>query len=422
MRVFIDLIIINFSAVLAFLLREYRLHFIKRLPSEHLGRYLLALVGFNIVYLFISWLVGLYDKRQKRAMLEEFALIFAIFLMCMAVMIAILFLGRLYWVSRIIVYIFWGASFLLLCASRYIFRPETVARRSIIKYDLSEFKQHEISRASDIDLARVDKLSVVIVTYKHRETLSKCLHSLKNAGPKIPLEIIVVDNNSNDGTIEFIKENYPDVNVVANKENLGYSRAVNIGLRSTASKFYLVINPDIIVLPGAIEIMLNYMIKNPKVGIAGCKLFNEDGSLQFSVRRFLDLRTYLYRFTPLRGLMAGSALERRYLMQEWDHNDNRRVDWVLGGCMIVRKNAMDEVGLMDEKIFMYFDDVDWCYRMWSRGWQVAYVGEAGMIHKHERTSANKIFNRATREHFKSLFYFLWKVGLRVPKDCPSIQE
>jgi GT2 family glycosyltransferase len=422
MRVLIDLIIINFSAVLAFLLREHRLHFIKRLPSEHLGRYIFALIGFNILYIFISWLMGLYDKRQKRALIEEFALIFAVFIMCLGVMIVFLFLGRLYWVSRIIVYIFLGSSIFLLCASRYVFKPETVARRSVIRYDLSEFKRNEEVKASEISLEHAKKLSVVIVTYKHREMLSRCLLSLKNVGTKVPLEIIVVDNNSNDGTIEFVKENYPEMKIIANNENLGYSRAVNIGLRSATSQFYLTINPDIIVLPGAIEIMIDYMNRNPKVGIAGCKLFNEDGSLQFSVRRFLDLRTYLYRFTPLRGLMAGSALERRYLMQEWDHNDNRLVDWVLGGCMMVKKSAMDEVGLMDEKIFMYFDDVDWCYRMWSRGWQVAYVGEAGMIHKHERTSANKIFNRATREHFKSLFYFLQKVGLKLPSSCPSSLE
>jgi GT2 family glycosyltransferase len=422
MRVFIDLIIINFSAVLAFILREYRLHFIKRLPSEHLGKYLLALVGFNIIYLFISWLVGLYDKRQKRAMLEEFALIFAIFLMGMAVMIATLFLSRLYWVSRIIVYIFWGTSFILLCASRYIFRPQTVARKSILKYDLLDFKRSLLSKASEVDLSKLDKLSVIIATYKHKEILSRCLLSLKNITAKVPLEIIIVDNNSEDGTVQFVRENYPNIKLIANEENLGYPRAVNIGLRSATSKFYLIINPDIIVLPGTIEIMLDNMNKNPRIGIAGCKLFNEDGSLQFSVRRFLDLRTYLYRFTPLRGLMAGSALERRYLMQDWDHNDKRLVDWVLGGCMMVRASAAEEVGLMDDKIFMYFDDVDWCYRMWDKGWQVAYVGDAGMIHKHMRTSANKIFNRATMEHFKSLFYFLKKVGLRLPKNCPSSLE
>ena len=90
--------------------------------------------------------------------------------------------------------------------------------------------------------------------------------------------------------------------------------------------------------------------------------------------------------------------------------------------MIVRKKAVEEVGLMDDRFFLYFEDVDWCFRMWENGWQVAYVAEAAMIHKHMRTSANKLFNRATREHFKSLFYFLLKHGFRLPKNSPSSLE
>ncbi|MEA3493990.1 MAG: glycosyltransferase [Candidatus Margulisiibacteriota bacterium] len=422
MRIFLDLIIINFSAVLAFLLREHWLHFIKKLPSEHLGRYILALAGFNLIYLFISWLVGLYDKRQKRALLEEFLLILGIFLICMAVTISFLFLGRLWWVSRIIVYLFLGASIFLLCLSRYLFRSATLAKKMGIKYDLSEFKNKSAKKALEIELQKIKKLSVIIVTYNHKELLSKCLLSLKEADVKIPLEIVIVDNNSNDGTVEFVQGGYPKVKIIKNNENLGYSKAVNIGLRVASSEFYLIINPDILVLPGSIELTLDYMIKHPKVGIAGCKLFNEDGSLQFSARRFLDLRTYLYRFTPLRGLMSGSALERRYLMQEWDHCGNRSVDWVLGGCMLIRKSAADKVGLMDERFFIYFEDVDLCYRMWDKGWPVVYVGEAGMVHKHARTSANKIFSKATREHFKSLFYFLGKAGFRPPRNCPSSLE
>jgi GT2 family glycosyltransferase len=120
--------------------------------------------------------------------------------------------------------------------------------------------------------------------------------------------------------------------------------------------------------------------------------------------------------------MAGSAIERYYLMQDWDHNDNRLVDWVLGGCMMVRKKAIEQVGLMDERFFLYFDDVDWCWQMWERGWQVAYVAEAAMFHQHMRTSANKLFSRATREHLKSLYRFVLKRGFKLPKNCPSSLE
>ena len=265
------------------------------------------------------------------------------------------------------------------------------------------------------------KVSIVILNWNGLKDTIECLESLKKISyPNY--KVIVVDNASSDGSLQLIRDNSSWVKLVANQANIGYTKAVNQGLRFVEAEFYLILNPDIVVLPGAIEIMMHHVQKQPQVGILSCKLLNEDGTLQYSVRRFLDLRTYLYRFTPLRGLMAGSAIERYYLMQEWDHRDNRLVDWVLGGCMLARKEAIDEVGLMDEKFFLYFDDVDWCYRMWEKDWQVAYVGEAAMIHKHMRTSANRLFNRATYEHFKSLFYFLWKHGLKLPANSPSVQE
>src|SRR3989338_9238876 len=417
MTILLDLIIINASAVMAFLLREYRLNFIDELPSIYLIKYFTALFAFNIIYFFISWLVGLYDKRHKRALLEEFLLIFGIFLMCMAVMIAILFLSRFWWVSRIIVYLFWVSSVLMICVAHYLTRAN-IASLDVLKNDLSEIKTTMSAKKPNIN----SKLSIIIVNTNEKQKLVNCLDSIKAAGISFPLEIVVVDNISSDGTVEYLAGQYPRVKIVKNPDNLGYARSVNNGLRVATSDLCLILNPDIIVLPGAIEIMVDYMFKNPKAGIVGCKLFNEDGSLQHSVRRFLDLRTYLYMFTPLRGLMTGSAIERYYLMQDWDHNDNRIVDWVLGGCMLVKRAAFEQVGMMDEKIFLYFDDVDWCYRMWDKGWQIGYVAEAGMIHKHMRASANKILNRATYEHFKSLFYFLRKHGLRLPGNCPSSLE
>jgi hypothetical protein len=238
----------------------------------------------------------------------------------------------------------------------------------------------------------------------------------------MPHTIIIVDNNSSDGTAEYVKNNYPRIKLVKNMENYGYSRAVNIGLKSAPADFYLISNPDMTLIPGSIEVVLDHMLQNPGTGLSSCKLLNTDGSLQYSARRFLDLRTYLYRFTPIRGLMKGSAIERSYLMQDWDHNDNRAVDWVLGGLMLLRKEAYDKVGPLDENIFLYFEDVDLCFRMWDLGWQIDYISEAVVIHEHIRASANKIFNRATYEHIKSLFYFLRKHGLNLPKNCPSSVE
>ena len=421
MRAIFDVLILNISAIAAFILRQNFGDFIeKQAPSVYWDRYLVVLALLNIIFPLVFWLLGLYDKRQKRALLEEFILIFGVFSTSVVLLIIFLFLGRLWWMSRIVLFAFWGLSIALLCLSRLLI-PTKKPSAGQMSVNVTELQRKMIDRKSELERQINERASIVIVTCNSKAKIGALLDSLDEAGANVVQETIVVDNNSSDGTIEVFRH-YPRVKVISNARNLGYAKAINIGLKEAKSEYCLVLNPDILVIPGAIEIMLDYMIRNPKTGIAGGKLLNDDGTLQYSVRRFLDLRTYLYRFTPLRGLMAGSAIERYYLMQTWDHDDNRAVDWVLGGCMMIKKSALSEVGCFDESFFIYFEDVDICYRMWEKGWQVAYAAEAAMFHKHTRTSANRLFNRATYEHFKSLFYFLWKHGLLLPANSPSGRE
>jgi hypothetical protein len=422
MRAFLDIIILNLAAIAAFTFRQNFGDFVtKQAPSVYLAKYLQVLVLLNIIYLFVFWVLGLYDKRQKRALLEEFILIFGVLSTGTAVMITFFFLGRLWWMSRIVLFLFWGLSITLLCLSRVLI---PIKRSPAVKmsFDTDELRQKMKSRKDGLERHLNDSVSIIIVSFNAESKIKGLLDSLDKASAKVVQETIVVDNHSLDGTAEFVSQYYPRVKLIKNAVNLGYSKAVNVGLKAAKSEYCMVLNPDIAVIPGAIEILLDYMVKHPKTGVGGSKLLNDDGTLQYSVRRFLDLRTYLYRFTPLRGLMAGSAIERFYLMQDWDHRDDRLVDWVLGGCMMLRKSALSEVGYLDEGFFLYFEDVDICYRMWERGWQVAYVAEAAMFHKHMRTSANRLFNRATWEHFKSLFLFIKKHGFRLPKNSPSSME
>lgn len=421
MNIIVDLVIINISALFAFLLRLIFGDFVvKQSPILFWPKYLAVLLFLNMIYPIIFWLLGLYDKRQKRALLEEFILIFGVFSTSVAILIIFLFLGRLWWMSRIVLFAFWGSAILLLCISRLIIRTNMPKSR-VMKSDLSVSFERLAGKKAELQSKISDKLSIIIVTFNSMGKVENCLGSIRKAGLRSPFEVIVVDNNSQDGTADFLSQQ-KEIRVINNQVNVGYSKAVNIGIKAAASDMLLILNPDIAVIPGSIEVMLNYLVSHPQVGLAGCKLLNEDGTLQYSVRRFLDLRTYLYRFTPLRGLMAGSAIERYYLMQEWDHNDDRLVDWVLGGCMLARKKALTDVGLMTDSYFIYFEDVDLCFKLWEKGWQVAYVAEAVMFHKHVRASANKLFKRATYEHFKSLFLFLRKHGFRLPKSAPSNQE
>lgn len=249
-------------------------------------------------------------------------------------------------------------------------------------------------------------LTVVIVSHNTRDLLRECLRSLAAAGDRAPLRIMVVDNASHDGSPEMVRGEFPAVELVGNSENVGYSRAVNQALRVAGGPFGLVLNPDIRVRPGSLDRLVTFMEEHPRAGVAGGKLFNPDGSLQHSCRTFYTFRTLLYRRTVLGKLFPRSRVIRDHLMADWDHAAPREVDWVLGACMMVRREAIQDVGLMDERFFLYFEDVDWCYRMNRRGWQVWYVPDAVMVHHHRRESAQGgITDKRFLAHLNSVFHF-----------------
>lgn len=226
-------------------------------------------------------------------------------------------------------------------------------------------------------------------------------------------EIIVVDNNSGDDSVYLLRSDFPEITVIDTNENLGLAAGVNIGIAHATGDYYLVLNPDMVALPGSVHALMEFMDKNPDVGIAGGKLISPNGKLQYSCYRFYTPMTIVYRRTFLGKTSAGKAATRSFLMKDFDHADVRDVDWLMGACLIVRKKALQEVGGMDERFFLYFEDVDWCRRMWEKRWRVTYFPTAVFSHFHQRSSERGallgiFFNRPTREHIKSAFKYFWK--------------
>lgn len=256
---------------------------------------------------------------------------------------------------------------------------------------------------------RPPRLSIVLVCHNTRDDLIKCIRTIHDAPSRYDTEIIVVDNASADGSPEEVARHFPDVNLIENRENTGYSKGVNQGILNSSGEFVLILNPDITVKDGALDSLVEFASRNPDVGMAGSKLLNDDGTLQYSCRKFYTFKTFLYRRTPLGRFFPDSPVLRDHLMLDWDHQSNRDVDWMLGGCLLVRRAAIDDVGLMDERFFLYFEDVDWCYRMKAHGWRVTYVADSEMIHLHRRESAAKLLNRRTLMHLTSMirFYDKW---------------
>jgi GT2 family glycosyltransferase len=254
------------------------------------------------------------------------------------------------------------------------------------------------------------EVSVVVVSYNTRDLLRRLLVTVAESGTSRPYEILVVDNASVDGSAEMLTREHPDVRLIANDENVGYSRAVNQAIRAATGRYVLILNPDIEVLPGAIDALARHLEENPKTGIAGGKLLNPDGTLQYSCRTFYTLTTLLHRRTPLGRVFPNSRTVRDHLMMDWDHDTVREVDWMLGACLMVRREAIVDVGLMDERFFMYFEDVDWCYRMKQHEWKVEYVPHSRMLHMHRRESARGggLANTRLLAHLGSMFRFFDK--------------
>ena len=268
----------------------------------------------------------------------------------------------------------------------------------------------------------MNTLSIIVVNYKMAPLVKLLMESLlSDATLPARTEILVVDNNSQDNSVELLRSDFPEITVIDNKENIGLAGGVNIALEQAKGKYTLLLNPDIVAMPGAVKTLVDFMENNPDVGMAGGKLFSPNGSLQYSCYRFYTPMTILYRRTPLGKTKKGREAINSFLMKDYDHEEARDVDWLMGACLITRKEVLKKVGGMDPRFFLYFEDVDWCRRVREAGFRVTYVPSAHFSHFHQRSSEKGsilglITNRATREHIISAFKYFWKFrGKTLPK-------
>jgi N-acetylglucosaminyl-diphospho-decaprenol L-rhamnosyltransferase len=250
------------------------------------------------------------------------------------------------------------------------------------------------------------ELSIILVHYRSPEYLFHCLDSLPAGQSGLQSEIVVVDNDSRDDTPARLRQRFPDLRVIENASNVGYARAVNQGIRATGGEFVLVMNPDCEVRPGALRALVEFLRARPRAAVAGPRIFNPDGSLEYSARAFPDHLTFLFnRYSLLSRLFPNNPFSRRYLLTDWDHASVREVDWLSGACLLVRRAAIEAVGEMDEAFFMFNEDVDWCRRMKGAGWGVWYVPDAVVVH-HVGASRHKVGARVIyARHLGMIHYF-----------------
>jgi hypothetical protein len=220
------------------------------------------------------------------------------------------------------------------------------------------------------------------------------------------MEVIVVDNASADGSAEMIEARFPNVKLIKSSENLGFSKGNNVGIRQCQGRYIALVNPDVIVFPGCLDALADFLDENPKVGNVGPRVLNPDRTLQSTCRRSPTLWNSFCSATGLAMKFKNSRLFAGEHMLYFPHDRTLAVDVIVGCFSMIRREAFDDVGLLDENLFMYGDDVDWCRRCWSAGWQVFFFPGAEAIHDRGKTTAAYPVRFAVAQQ-KSLLYY-WR--------------
>jgi len=238
------------------------------------------------------------------------------------------------------------------------------------------------------------QISIIIVNWNTRELLVDCIESIYASPPEGEFDIWIVDNYSSDGSPAMIRESYPDVNFIENDENVGFGKANNQALRKSQGDYVLLLNPDTVVKTNAISELINFLDNNPDAGIAGARLINPDGTLQISAFPFPTLFREFWRMFYLDSVVYLS----NYPMKNWNKDQAREVDTLLGACMLIRREAINQFGLFDEEYFIYSEEVDLCVRLKKGGWRLYWVPGAVVIH-----FAGKSIQQVSEEMFLRLY-------------------
>jgi GT2 family glycosyltransferase len=275
--------------------------------------------------------------------------------------------------------------------------------------DLSAaFAGANLSISEELRLVVVD-LSICTVTFKARDLLKDCLNSILQNPLGMSFEIIVVDNHSEDGTLEMLEQEFPAVRVIKNTENAGYTRPMNQALHLAEGRYLVQLNNDTLIPPGTFDILADFMESHPEAGICTPKLLSRDGSLQKQCRRG-EARPWevISYFTGLAKLFPNSRFFGGYLQSWHAENETHQVKAVSGTCMFIRRAVIDQIGYLDERFFAYQEDTDFCVRAIRAGWKVYYLHTAQITHFGGMGGSRVQPYRSVFEWHRSYFYYYRK--------------
>jgi len=264
-------------------------------------------------------------------------------------------------------------------------------------------------------------LSIAVINYKNPALLRLCLKSIQRTlSPNFSYEILVVDSDSCVETRNVVTEEFSGIKLISFKYNIGYTKGVNEAIGNSTGEYLLILNPDIVILKNTIEKMNKYIDSHSGIGMVGPKLLNFDGTTQNSCFRFYSLLTILYRRSFFGRIPFLKQTLDNFLLKDKDLSKITEVEWLMGSAIMIRREALKKVGIMDERFFLYMSDVDWARRFWENGYGVAYFPESEFYHYHQRTSKGHLglldifFKKETRQHIKDAIKYFNKYGLSRP--------
>lgn len=251
-------------------------------------------------------------------------------------------------------------------------------------------------------------LTIITISTNEGSQLIDSVRSVYAGMGDLKVEYFVIDNASTDSTSDVVA-GYPDIHLIKNPQKKGFATNNNLAMIQSTGKYVLLLNPDTILDPDTLPFMVSYLEKHPDVGAASCKLVNPDGSIQYTARRFPTPTAVIARWAHVDRLFPRIRSLQNYLMSDWDHETERDVDWLVGAFIMVRREVLDTVGLLDIAFDpLYYEDIDWCYRIWKAGWRIRYVPQAKIVHLYDRESAQTLFNKWTFIHFRNIVRYFWK--------------
>lgn len=254
--------------------------------------------------------------------------------------------------------------------------------------------------------------TVIILTWNSRQHIAACIESLREAAPGHRGDLIVIDNGSEDGTPDIVRQLAPAARLVRNQLNRGVAAARNQGLALARSPVSIILDVDTVVMPGAFTRLLGFIEENPSVGVCGPRLVLPDQTIQPSCQLFPTVIDKIVRQLPAR---LGERWLREVELADWDHTGVRDIDYVVGACQAIRMSALYSVGWLDERIFYGPEDVDLCLRMRLRGWRVTYLGDAVVRHECQRVTRRRL-NALTVRHVRGLAHLYRTHGYLFSRD------